>query len=209
MNRVAPPSTKPSPGDEWGEEQQARAGFYLLLGNLLGTPPDQDALQSLRETLRSWPKDEGGLFVALSGLEAAANRARPEQLEEEYFSLFIGLGRGELSPYASWYLTGFLLEKPLANLRQDLAKLGFERQSAVSEPEDHAAAICEVMGMIVSESVLSFEQQQAFFESYLKPWLNQFFRDLTQAETADFYKSVGNLGQCFMEIETRYFAMPV
>ena len=43
-----------------------------------------------------------------------------ERVEREYFDLFIGLGRGELLPYGSYYLTGFLHERPLARLREDL-----------------------------------------------------------------------------------------
>jgi TorA maturation chaperone TorD len=142
-------------------------------------------------------------------LQQVAQQAQPDQLEDEYFNLFIGLGRGELSPYASWYLTGFLMEKPLADLRTELLRLGFVRQNKVSEPEDHVAALCEVMSVIIAESELSFEEEKIFFTKYVAPWMGRFFNDLYHAQSATFYKPVGFLGKQFIDIEQRYFSMPV
>lgn len=199
----------PAPTESLDVGDQTRAELYLLLGNLLASPPNAEVLDLLANSPGGEQPAEGDLQVALQALRGAAKNAIPIQVEEEFFNLFIGLGRGELAPYASWYLTGYLMEQPLAALRTELKRLGYERQEDIAEPEDHAAALCEVMGMIVSESVLSFKEQQAFFETFLKSWLGRFFTDLTLAETADFYKAVGNLGRCFLEIEDRYFSMPV
>jgi TorA maturation chaperone TorD len=185
-------------------EQQARAGVYSLLGALLAAPPDADLLESLRNL----PPGTGVLAPAWEQLAQAARQVQPEALQQEYQALFIGLGRGELVPYASWYLTGFLMEKPLAQLRADLRKLGFERRDGVAEPEDHVAAICEVMAMTIVEDKLSLEEQSGFFAAYVGSWFPQFFQDLGQAKSADFYRAAGRLGTRLMDIEQQYFAMP-
>ena len=117
------------------------------------------------------------------------------------------MGRGELVPYASWYVHGLLMEKLLASLRDELAVLGLERRDGVSEPEDHVAALCETMGMIIGDSELCLKEV-AFFETYLDPWMGRFFVDLEKAETAVFYKAVGRLGQQFLQLERQYFSLP-
>ncbi|MEW8584258.1 MAG: molecular chaperone TorD family protein, partial [Candidatus Thiodiazotropha sp.] len=114
----------------------------------------------------------------------------------------------ELVPYGSWYLTGFLMEKPLGRLRDDLARLGFQRQEGVTEPEDHVAALCEVMGMLITEGI-EFERQSHFFESPMAGWLERFFADLSEAKTAVFYRAVGRFGAAFAAMEKRYLSMPV
>ena len=129
-------------------------------------------------------------------------------LAQEYQDLFIGLGRGEVVPYGSWYMTGFLMDRPLAVLRGELEALGFERQEGVAEPEDHAAALCETMAMLVSEGH-PIEVQQRFFQNHMGPWMGRFFRDLNEARSAAFYRAVGQFGEQFMEFESGYLTMPV
>jgi TorA maturation chaperone TorD len=185
----------------------ARAEIYLLLGTLLSGPPDEAILDMLLEIDAG---ESGATPVAAiwQSIQALAKTADAEQLESEYFNLFIGLGRGELVPYASFYIHGFLMEKVLASLRDDLGKLGFELQEGVSEPEDHAAALCETMGMIILESGLDLVGQSAFFERYIASWMGGFFTDLLEAESAEFYRPVAKLGQQFLEIESQYLSMP-
>ena len=144
---------------------------------------------------------------AWRSLQVAAEGLDVDRVKDEYFNLFIGLGRGELVPYASFYIHGFLMEKVLASLREELAGLGIERQANVAEPEDHAAAVCEVMGMIISEHGLHLKQT-AFFKDFIDLWLGHFFADLGKAEAADFYRAVAQLGQQFMAVEQRYFSLP-
>ena len=185
----------------------ARAEIYLLLGSLLSGPPDKAVLEMLLEIDAGEP-DATPMASIWQSIQALAKTADAEQIESEYFNLFIGLGRGELVPYASFYIHGFLMEKVLASLRDDLRKLGFELQEGVSEPEDHVAALCETMGMIISESGLDFEEQSAFFERYIASWMGGFFTDLLEAESAEFYRPVAKLGQQFLEIESQYLSMP-
>jgi TorA maturation chaperone TorD len=147
---------------------------------------------------------------AWSVLRQVASQAVVGDLTDEYQELFIGVGRGELVPYGSWYLTGFMMEKPLAELRTDLARFGFERQAQSHEPEDHAAALCETMSLIIANGAeISFAQQRDFFRKHLEPWMGRFFADMAAAKSARFYRAVGILGEQFLEIERNYLDMPV
>jgi len=186
--------------------ERARADIYRLLAALLAGPPDQSLLELLR-ALEPDTTTGSSMNSTWQQLRATAENTGPQDVGEEYFNLFIGLGRGELVPYGSWYVHGLLMEKLLASLRDELAVLGIERQDGVSEPEDHVAALCEVMGMIICDSELSL-RQAAFFATYLDPWMGRFFVDLEEAETAVFYKAVGRLGQRFLDVERQYFSLP-
>lgn len=202
--------TKAAQTNNWGESQRAeeqtyRAGAYNLLANLLRATPEPSVLTQLSQ-LAAINREQDELALAMCMLGLAARDSTLDQLDDEYHALFIGLGRGELVPYGSWYLTGFLQEKPLALLRADLARLGFERQDATHEPEDHIAALCEVMAMLINDDT-ALDIQSRFFESHLGPWQSRFFTDLSQAKHAVFYRAVGRFGYAFMELEQSYLNM--
>jgi TorA maturation chaperone TorD len=205
---VAADQSEASAGAGPAPEERARADAYGLLAALLARAPDPTLLAALRGLQPASDAGPAPLDAAWAAVREAAAAGNPTQIEREYYPLFIGLGRGELVPYGSWYLTGFLMERPLADLREDLGRLGFERQAGVSEPEDHAAALCEVMRMIILDAGLSCDNQRAFFEAHVAPWMGRFFGDLERAETAGFYRAVGGLGVRFMELERAYFDMP-
>jgi TorA maturation chaperone TorD len=153
--------------------------------------------------------DPTPLGVAHAALAQAASEATVERAEREFFNLFIGLGRGELLPYGSYYLTGFLHERPLARLRADLAPLGVERAEGNNEPEDHAATLCEIMSGLVSGRLPAPPgSDQQIFEKHMAPWLGRFFADLERAEAADLYRRIGTLGRVFVEVEKEAFALP-
>lgn len=187
----------------------ARSQEYLLLAALLWRAPDSVLLSKLA-VLKG---DATPIGVAHINLSLAAAEVDPAALQKEFFNLFIGLGRGELLPYASFYLTGFLHEKPLARVRADLLALGLERDGRASEPEDHIAVLCEVMGLLALEDASSGHSghpitDKIFFERHLKRWAARFFSDLEIAESANFYRAVGALGRLFMEIEAEAFSLP-
>ena len=188
------------------EEDQARADVYALLGALLAKSPDREMLGLLRGI--EVPSGNPGMPEAWRDLKVAAKEADAEATVDEYFALFIGLGRGELVPYASSYLTGYLMEKPLADLRGELSRLGFERSDTVKEPEDHVASLCELMGMIIAEKGLCLQDQRQVFDSFISPWMEDFFEDLEEAETASFYRAVGQLGKVFIGLEKQFFSLP-
>lgn len=188
------------------EEDQQRANIYRLLARSLSAPPDQDLLTLFTQLTG----DETVLGSAFSELGKAASKLSVEQAAEEYQNLFIGLGRGELLPFASYYLTGFLHEKPLARLRYDMAPLGIERNPAASEPEDHAGAIMDMMAGIIDGSFKSPESidiQKKFFERHIASWMPYFFKDLQEAKEASVYRPLGKIGEVFIEIERVAFDM--
>jgi TorA maturation chaperone TorD len=192
-------------GGDLDDVDTARAQEYTLLAMLLAHAPDQALLDRLA-LLRSDPTPLG---VAHAALADAASRVNAETVEREYFNLFIGLGRGELLPYGSYYLSGFLHERPLARLRADLRQLGIERAEGENEPEDHAAILCEIMaGLINGRLPAKPGADDELFDKHLSPWIGRFFSDLEQAEAADFYRKVGALGRLFVDIETEAFALP-
>jgi TorA maturation chaperone TorD len=195
----------PSVTGDVDETDAARAQEYALLAALLARAPDAVLLERLA-ALRG---DATPIGLAHAAMAEGASRTNVERVGREYFDLFIGLGRGELLPYASYYLTGFLHERPLARLRADLSKLGIERVAGQAEPEDHAAILCEIMAGLVSRRFPApAGAERELFEQHLKPWIARFFADLERAEAADFYRGVGTLGRVFIEIETDAFALP-
>lgn len=188
------------------EADLLRANLYRLLARLLSRPADADML----DKLRSLDGDDSELGQAFAALRDAASAISVEEAAQEYHDLFIGIGRGELLPYASYYLTGFLNEKPLARLRADMAPLGIARADDVREPEDHAGALMDMMAGLIDGTFgkpSPLAAQRAFFEKHVAPWTPRFFADLEKAEKARLYKPVGTIGGLFMQIEKAAFEM--
>jgi TorA maturation chaperone TorD len=182
-----------------------RGAEYALLSVLLGQAPTMDLLARVTG-LRG---DATPLGLAHIDLANAAQATDETRAGREYFNLFIGVGRGELLPYGSYYQTGFLHERPLARVREDLALLGIERSDNTREPEDHIAILCEIMAGLAQGAFEADEPAQArFFERHLAPWAARFFADLETTGAAQFYKSVGRLGRTFMELEAEAFKLP-
>lgn len=188
------------------EAQAARAGAYRLLASLLCAIPTAEFIQQLAH-LPQDTEQKDSMSEAFSALSQASGLVTSEQISNEYQALFIGIGRGEVVPYGCFYMTGFLMEKPLGALRDDLGLLGYSRQEGIKEPEDHIAFLCEVMSLMISDDLL-FEKQKKFFEAHIAPWASRFFSDLIAAESADFYSRAGDMGLAFMAFEQSYFSMP-
>ena len=170
------------------EVDRARAQEYALLATLLRAHP-------MPNSSRAWPSSAATRHhsaLPMPRLAKHAAHASAERVGREYFDLFVGLGRGELLPYASYYLTGFLHERPLARLRGDLKRLGIEQAEGQSEPEDHAAILCEIMaGLAGGEFEAPPGADREIFEKHMAPWIGRFFADLERQQTADFYARVG------------------
>ncbi len=188
------------------EEDRLRADLYNFLGVIFSRPPDQ----MLLEQTAGLSGDDTEIGQAITTLAKMARLSKPKALESEFNRLFIGLGRGELLPYASYYLTGFLNEKPLALLRQDMTSQGLARAETVFEPEDNIASLMEMMGaMIVGRfgPPAELSAQRTFFNKHIGPWAAHFFADLEAAKNSVFYTPVGTVGRLFMEIEAEAFRM--
>lgn len=186
------------------EIDHLRAIQYDLLAVLLGRSPSPDLLASLAEL----KGDGSAMGLAKSGLAQVAVDVNLQAVQREYFDLFVGVGRGELVPFASYYLTGFLNERPLARLREDLRRLGIEASGEMSEPEDHAAIMMETMaGLCSGRFETEAGADREFFGRHLEPWAARFFRDVEQAQASRFYRAVGTLGATFMDIEAEAFGL--
>jgi TorA maturation chaperone TorD len=182
----------------------ARAREYALLATLLLRAPTKELLDRIGD-LRG---DATPLGFAHIELAAAARDTDVPTIEREFFEVFIGIGRGEVLPYGSYYLTGFLHERPLARLRQDMAEIGIDRADGVIEPEDHAGILCEIMAGLASRELPAAPRaDRKIFEKHMSPWIVRFFADLTRVRASDFYRRVGATGRLFMEIEAEAFAL--
>ncbi|GLP97551.1 TorD/DmsD family molecular chaperone [Paraferrimonas sedimenticola] len=179
------------------ENDQLRADIYQIIAALFRQHPSQELLNFLAEI--EVEQDGTDIAESWNALKLAAQTAQTDTLEDEYFDLFIGVGRGELLPYGSYYITGSLMDKPLALLRQDLSQLGFERQEEVKEPEDHVAALCEVMSALLLEAPK--HQQLGFYQRHLSGWIARFCQDVAKAKNASFYAIVGQLADQFFARE--------
>ncbi len=187
-----------------GEEEQFRAQFYSLLSRLLGAPIDADLLQ----LIQNLDGDDTAIGVAISELKNLAQNITVEKATEEYEELFIGVTQGELIPFKSYYLTGFLNEKPLAELRAHMDELGIAKSEDVAEPDDHIAFILEMMqGLIVGSFGMpaSIPEQNRFFENHLASWAPKFFEDLETADAAHLFVPIGRIGKLFMGVEGEAF----
>ena len=184
------------------DEEALRADIYALLASLCRSHPSTELLVFLSQ-MEVDPTASNSMTKAWEFLRLAAERANTDQLEDEYCTLFIGITQGELTPFASWYLTGSLMEAPLIELRSDLELLGFSRKDEVKEPEDHIALQLEVMSQLIQQGA-SRERQAVFYQRHIDPWAKQLFADMTQAPSAVFYSAVGMLGEAFLNIESLY-----
>lgn len=194
------------PIDRIDETDQLRVNVYRLLARLLREPPDAAVLAILTKMTG----DESELGRAIADLANAAAGASLAATRDEYNVLFIGLGRGILTPFGSYYLTGFLHEKPLARLRDDMRPLGIARSDDIRDPEDHVAALMEMMAGLIDGSfgaAQSVSAQKAFFDRHVASWTPHFFKDLETCSSASFFKPVGRIGRLFMAIEQGAFEM--
>ena len=198
-------ATREKPG-ALAQEDALRAQMYRFLARLLAAPPDTALLKTISEL-------EGGetdLGKAMASFGKLAMKSDPVRADQEFHDLFIGVGRGELLPYGSYYLTGFLHEKPLSKLRSDMARLGIARGEERKEPEDHIASLMDIMaGLITGEfgDPAPLADQKEFFEAHISNWASHFFADLEGAKTSVLYAALGSIGRGFMEIEATAFSM--
>ena len=208
MQAATDPSTNETTApQQLPEEERLRADLYDFLSGLLAGAPDDAKLEAIAR-LEPGP---GAIGRAIHTLARMASTFGAHQIGREYHDLFIGLSRGELLPFGSYYLTGFLHEKPLAELRNDMARLGVERAEDVHEPEDHIASVLEIMGGLIrgkfERGSSCIHAQNDFFKAHIDPWAHHFFTDLEGARNAVFYAAVGSLGRLLVEIEREAFRM--
>lgn len=193
---------------ELEQDQSLRIDIYLLIAQLLRESPSQDLLHFLAEIELN--QGTQPMAIAWAKLKSVAQAGDVSKIEEEFQDLFIGVGRGEVVPFGSWHIAGALMEKPLSDLRQSLAELGFERNEDVKEPEDHMAALCEVMSLLIESSndepKAAFAIQKKFFNQHISSWYQSLVNHIQQSKSADFYLAVAALIEGYLSLEQVNFA---
>jgi len=192
--------------DRVSEEDELRAQMYGLLAHFLCRPADRTALN----VAAALEGDATALGQSIATFARVAGKSSPDAVAQEYQDLFIGVGHGELLPYASYYLTGFLNEKPLAKLRNEMSELGIERNDDVKEPEDHIAALFEMMAGLIRgdfDRRADLAEQKRFFDAHIGSWAKHFFTDLQAAKSSVLYGALGGVGVAFLDIEEVAFTM--
>ena len=191
---------------EVSPEDMLRADMYEFLAALLRAEP----ADSLINHVSKLQGDASPIGTASGVLATLASKLSNDEIRDEYMRLFIGVGRGEVLPYASYYLTGFLNDKPLANLRNDMAAMGIERVEGVKDPEDHIASLFDMMAGLIRgafDAPNDLAAQAAFFKKHIEPWAPLLMQDIEAAKAAVFFAPVGTIGRAFMDIESEAFDM--
>jgi TorA maturation chaperone TorD len=195
-----------APADD--SEEVARAELYGLLAQLWIAPPDAELLDQFKVAVTQAPERGAFLEAPWEALVATLRATTPQAAADEYAALFGGVGKPEVFLYGSYYLAGFLNEKPLANLRTDLAALGLERDETRGETEDHIACVCEVMRYLIAGddlAVANLEQQRRFFRAHLQPWAEKLCDAVEAQPGALVWRAVAVFTRSFVQVETQGF----
>ncbi len=191
-------------------DELARAELYGLLARLWLAPPDAELLQQFAVAVTQAPEAGGLLEGPWTDLVGALRATTPEAAAAEHADLFLAIGKPEIFTYASFYLAGFLNEKPLATLRDDLAALGLTRDAQSSETEDHVAYVFEVMRYLIAGddvAICNLEQQRRFFRAHVQPWVGQLCATVQAHPRAQVWAAVAAFTQAFLDVETQGFDM--
>ena len=191
-------------------EEIARAELYGLLARLWIAPPDPELFGQFRVAVTEAPQPGGFLEAPWQALVAAMRATTPEAAASEYDALFGGVGKPEVFLYASYYLAGFLHEKPLALLRTDLAELGLARDDSRGETEDHIAGVFEVMRYLIAgddAAVSNLERQRRFFRTHVQPWAEQMLDAVAAQPRAVLWREVAAMTRAFVQVEAQGFDM--
>ena len=202
---------KPQPiafGSNDDREELARAEVYGLLAHLFVGPPAAELYEQLRLAPTEAPSAGGFLEGPWGEVVAAARRLSRDEVEDEYDALFQGIGKPEVFLYGSYHLAGSVNDKPLVELRDDLARLGLERAEGVLETEDHLASLCEVMRFLIAGDeveICNLEQQRRFFRIHLQTWVETLAGEIEAHPRADFYRAAAGFLRAFAQVESQGF----
>jgi TorA maturation chaperone TorD len=200
-------------------EDQTRADFYALLAALYAGGPDHALLQAIakapalgmpmfvdRESSRALD-----MAAAWDGLRAASAAMTEEAAAQEYVELFVGVGKSEVNLHGSHWLTGFMMDRPLAQVREMLVRLGLERKANASVVEDHLSALCETMRLLIAggagRAPVDTATQQRFFAAHIEPWIERCLAAIRTHATANYYRRVAGFTECFIALERESLIM--
>jgi TorA maturation chaperone TorD len=189
-------------------EELARAELYGLLARLWFAPLDDALVEQFRVAVTEAPQPGGFLEGPWQSLVGAVRTARLQAAQEEYELLFGGVGKPDVFLYGSFYLSGFLNERPLAALRTDLAALGLARDESRGETEDHIAGVFEVMRYLIAGddvAVCNLEQQRRFFRAHVQSWIEPLCDAVQTHPRAALYAELATFTRGFVQVETQGF----
>jgi TorA maturation chaperone TorD len=193
------------------DEETARAEVYGLLAQLYYAPPTAELMAALRVAVTDAPAQGAFLEEPWRALVGAARQVGDREVQAEYDALFGGVGKPEVYLFGSHYLTGYLNERPLAQLRDDLAGLGLTRDEAeMPETEDHVSYLCEVMRYLIAGddvAVSNLTRQREFFARHLQPWATALCDAIAAHPRAKFYSAVAVFTRAFLSVEAQGFDM--
>jgi TorA maturation chaperone TorD len=190
------------------DEEVARAEVYGLLALLYYAPPHPELLSGLRVAVTDAPAAGAFLEAPWRTLVGVARTMDDQEIVDEYEALFGGVGKPEVYLFGSHYLSGYLNEKPLSRLRDDLAALGLARGEQMPETEDHLAFLCEVMRYLIAGddvAVANLTRQRDFFSAHLQPWVNALCDATASHPRARFYAALGEFTRAFASVEAQGF----
>jgi len=186
-----------------------RAALYGVFAHLFADRPSAELLERIAEADQMIVAEDSVLAREWQSLCVAAAAANPASVAAEYDALFVSTSLPPVSLYASSYMSGRLRGQVLAELREDLARIGYARAEDSNEYEDHFSALCDVMRGLIGEAAMSEDaaEQQVFFQHYLAPWHGRLFEKVDHAAGADFYRKVSRVADAFLTHETQYFEL--
>jgi TorA maturation chaperone TorD len=192
-------------------EDRARANFYGVLAALYGDAPGASLLAAIGSAQRLPDAEAGGFPVAWNRLADASSVMEVDAAQQEYWDLFVGTGKSEVNLHASHWLSGFMMEKPLVELRDDLARLGLARRADSSMLEDHLCALCETMRLLIEgdfeRAPAPVAEQKSFFERHIGSWVPEMCSILLAHPLANYYRAVGEFTELFVALERDSFAI--
>ena len=188
------------------EEDAGRAHLYALIGRLFYDAPDSILLAQLCRAEAEPAGNNAPLDRAWQSLRDACGHAYPVAVKQEYDSLFVGVGKSEVTPYTSHYVTGNSPDRHLVRLRERLDQLGLARRSATFEVEDHVSGICDVMRILIEDGH-ALPEQSLFFKEFVYAGVTPFCDAVAIATSAVFYRPVAEFAHAFLEVERQAFEM--
>jgi TorA maturation chaperone TorD len=189
-------------------DELARAELYGLLSQLYWRAPDAGLLERFSVAVTEAPQRGSFLEAPWQALVAAMRATTSQELQDEYDALFQGVGKPEVFLYGSWYLAGFVNEKPLVALRDDLAELGLARDPTLGETEDHVACVFDVMRYLIAGddvAVCNLERQRRFFRAHVQPWVETMCDAIEAHPRAKTYRAVAAFTRAFVQVEAQAF----
>jgi len=200
-------------GDVGMPEDLARADLYGLIARLFHKAPDQELLDQIVSSVpegKEAQSEDAPLARVWQNLVEMAKANPATAWQDEFDQNFISVGRPIIILNGSFYMAGYLNERPLVEIRRALDAFGLESAEEISETEDHISALCEVMRYLIAGDdveISNLTNQRVFFNDHIRPWHDDLFDAIDAVSEMRLYHSVASLAREFLAIEGQGFDM--